>query len=176
MDCGSSRVSLWLRGRWQRLLCGNRNELCSFTDLGLPLPSEHGWSWRWAVPKLQAEPQLSSRLEVCLVWFLPSYKSSVMEVVTRSISPSHGSNLCQLRQERRPEWPLQASSKGSPAGSAFSSYKSIHAANGKFQIQAKHSLLRFHHPCGYSLVISGDLGVNPTFYAPLYLQHYLGNN
>lgn len=46
-------------------------------------------------------PQLSSRLEICLVWFLPSYKSSVMEVLTRSSSPSYGSILCQLCQERK---------------------------------------------------------------------------
>lgn len=101
LDCGSSRISPWLRGRWQRLLWGTTNEFCCFMDPSLLLPSEHGWSWRWAVPKPQAEPQLSSRLEFCLVWFLPSYKSSVTEVLPRSTSPSHGSILCQLCQERK---------------------------------------------------------------------------
>lgn len=72
-----------------------------FHGSGATAPLRAQLEWRWAVPKPQAEPQLSSRLEFCLVWFLPSYKSTITEVLTRSTSPSHGSILSWLCLERK---------------------------------------------------------------------------
>lgn len=114
----------------------------------------------------------SASQQVCWVWFLPSYKSTSTEVLTRSTSPSHGSILCRLCQQRKAESPLWASPEGNPAGSAFSSYKSFHAANRKFQIQAKHSLLWFHHPCGYQQRSWSNPRLPCSVFTPMLLYTY----